>query len=421
MSTIMGVFHSNGWPVAPEAHGYPPDRPETELLLCCARAHMTPERADRVRELLQQDMNWAYLLSMARRHRIMPLLFRQLTSVRSEAVPGAALEQLRDHFRVNSLRNLSLTRRLLELVNAFEANGILIIPFKGPVLTASLYKNLSFREFIDLDVLVRKRDVSRAGKLLMSLGYQPEYRMTHAEEVAFLRYEREFKYVSEDGGGIVELHWQIAPRGFPLSFDTEQLEKRLEWIPLADATVPNLSPEDLLLFLCVHGAAHRWERLGWLCDVAELVRVHEEVDWERVAKRASAQGSRRIVLLGLFLAHELLGAHLPETMVRGAREDATIRELARQVRERLFRESNGAQEVIEEEAHFQPFHLRAMERLPDRVRYCVSQATMPVFRDWELLPLPVPLFPLYRVLRPVRLAAKYGQRVSGWFLRPRQP
>jgi hypothetical protein len=35
-------------------------------------------------------------------------------------------------------------------------------------------------------------------------------------------------------------------------------------------------PEDMLLFLCVHGGKHQWTRLAWICDVAEFIREAQE-------------------------------------------------------------------------------------------------------------------------------------------------
>ena len=36
--------------------------------------------------------------------------------------------------------------------------------------------------------------------------------------------------------------------------------------------VPALPDRELLLILCLHGTKHFWSSLGWLVDVAELIR-----------------------------------------------------------------------------------------------------------------------------------------------------
>src|SRR5207244_11975507 len=49
-------------------------------------------------------------------------------------------------------------------------------------------------------------------------------------------------------------------------------------LPLGGTLVRTLSAEHLLLVLCAHGAKHCWERLGWICDVAELLRGTPALD-----------------------------------------------------------------------------------------------------------------------------------------------
>jgi hypothetical protein len=56
------------------------------------------------------------------------------------------------------------------------------------------------------------------------------------------------------------------------------------------------------------------------------------------------------------------------------------------------------------------------EHLRDKIWYLVDAAMTPTVRDWTLLPLPGYLFPLYYVVRPVRLAVTYGRRILGRLL-----
>jgi hypothetical protein len=122
-----------------------------------------------------------------------------------------------------------------------------------------------------------------------------------------------------------------------------------------------------------------------------------------------------MLLLGLFLANDLLGAALPQRVSHRVRADPTVAVLAEQVREQLFRETGGLAGLLkgrEEAPAFHPLHLKVRERLRDKIRYCVLKATAMRGEDWELLPLPKLLFPLYSVIRPIRLARKYGLRIS---------
>jgi hypothetical protein len=385
-------------------------RPEDELLLRCARVSRTPEDNRRIGALLREETDWKYLLRVAREHRVVPLLFSHLNATCPEAVPETVLNELRNYYHESTRRNLFLTGELLKLLNLFEANGIHAIPYKGPTLAAMAYGNLALREFDDLDILVRKQDVPRAEELLVSMEYRSQYRLNGEQQAAFLRNHYEHAFTRGDGEVTVDLHWGIMEKHFSFSLDSECLWGRLERISLGGNTVLTLSPEDLLLILCMHGSKHFWERLSWIRDVAELIRVHKKINWEQFMKQASTLGSERMLLLGLYLASDLLGAALPEEVWRRVHTDPTVKALARQVHERLFREANGSLGAFEG-LPLHPFHLRARERLQDKLRYCIYRVTTITMKDSMLLPLPGYLYPLYYIIRPKRLAGKYGKRV----------
>jgi hypothetical protein len=389
----------------------PVRRPEHELLLCCAHTRRSSEITGRIAALLSEDIDWELVLRLAQEHRLRSLLYWQLSGACPEAVPKNTLDQLRNHFRANHLRNLFLTGELLKLLRELEASGIPAIPYKGPVLATAVYGNLALREFGDLDVLVRKDDAMKAREVLSSLGYSPQYRMTQAQEAAFLEYDRQLPLVRDDGC-MVELHWTVTPRAIYFLLGPEYLWERAERGSLGSGTVASFPPEDLLLILCVHGSAHLWERIGWICDIAELVRVSENVDWEQLLKRASALNSKRMLLLGLVLANDLLDADLPERVLREVRDDADVRALAAEVYGRLFSEDMRGRELFEGSARWR-FHFRMIERLRDKLRYCIHRATTPTLSDWEVVRLPTVLFPCYPLLRPMRLGGKFGRRLAG--------
>ncbi|HYE75544.1 MAG TPA: nucleotidyltransferase family protein, partial [Blastocatellia bacterium] len=133
--------------------------PESELLLCCARTHISDELAERVRALARQQLDWNLVLSMARIQSIRPLIYWQLKTICSDLVSPEALDKLKEFFNRNLHRNLQATSELIKIVDLLGSQDISVIPYKGPALTALAYGNLGFREFIDLDILVRSSDV----------------------------------------------------------------------------------------------------------------------------------------------------------------------------------------------------------------------------------------------------------------------
>jgi hypothetical protein len=366
---------------------------------------MDDKSASRICILLKGNIDWEYLIRIAHRHGAAPLLYWSLNAACPEAVPRNFLSRLQVFFQANAQRNLFLTGELLKLLALLEAEGIAAIPLKGPVLAASVYGNLALRQFCDLDLLVHKQDVLRSKELLHSQGYRLWIQMTGAQEAAYLRSEHAYRFVRGDGRVIVELHWKIMPRRLAFPLDSERLWECLEPVSLGGVTMKNLPPEELLLILCMHGAKHYWSRLNWICDVAELVRVHHRLNWERVIEQAVALNSQRRLFLGLLLANEILGAPLPAAISHRLGKDPMVRQLTAEMRERLFCCEDG---LPTENLKWHLFQCRLMERLQDRAQYIQYCLWTPNDKDWMFLPLPAPLFFLYSLLRPIRLIGKHG-------------
>jgi hypothetical protein len=390
-------------------------RPEAELLLYSARTGIEAHGVARISALVRGDVDWTSLLQMALQHGTTPLLYWHLSRTCPDAVPEAILAQLRHQFYANAGHNVRLARELVRLLQLFGAQGIPAVPFKGPALAAFAYGNLAFRQFGDLDILVPQRDFASAKELLLSQAYVPGLGFTGPQEAAYLQSQRASLFVHRDRSTSVDLHIRITRRQFPCLLDPEEVWKRAELVSLEGAIVRHPSPEDLLLILCVHGAKHAWGRLQWICDVAALVRAHPRLDWHGVMEQAGRLGSARMLLLGLRLAHDLLGAVLPVRMMEGTQADPSVPRLASRVREHLLSERG----IPLHTAGWPVFHLRVRERGRDRVPYLLfclghyaSAVVTPNARDVALLPLPAALSCVYYLLRPIRVVRKYGLRPS---------
>jgi hypothetical protein len=116
--------------------------------------------------------------------------------------------------------------------------------------------------------------------------------------------------------------------------------------------------------------------------------------------------------LGLFLAHELLGARLPGEVAKRVESDRRVRSVARQISEKLFapadKPTGDFQRVV--------FYLKAKDRWQDRWRFCsryvsqfVHKAITPSSKDRAGLPLPAAFFFLHYFFRPLRLAVEFGR------------
>jgi len=374
---------------------------EIELLLCCARTSLDSEKTVRIKSLLKKNMDWQCLLDTAVRNGVMPLLYRTLKEVSSEEIPHSFMKDLEELYNANARRNLFLTGELLKLLHLFEEHKIPAIPYKGPAIASSVYGDLALRQFSDLDILIKRQDVLKAGDILVSFGYRPQSEIPMRNLGAYLKSQYELPFSRHDGKIIVELQWEIVPRYFNFPIASLQL---WDCVVKNGSGLPSIPFEDTLLILCVHGTKHLWSILAWVCDIAELIR--KELDWELVMYQAKKLGIQRILFLGLFLANDLLTAPLPDRALNHIEKDPLVRVLADKIKIRFFRSAHSP-------GIFQSclFHLQAKEHITDRIRYCVRLAMGTTPGDWALVALPPFLSFLYHFIRPVRLATRYGLKL----------
>ncbi len=374
--------------------------PEDALLLACARTRLSPRAFESIGRLADRQPDWERLIGAAARHGVLPLLREHLGDL--DVVPGPVRETLRRLAARIARHNLMLAGVLLDVLELFGREGLPALPYKGPVLAASVYGNLALRPFADLDVLVHPEDAPRARALLTDHGFRFVPEASGLDEAAAIARGREYRF-ERDPGVLLEVQWRVvsASDGWR-KFSLAPLWARLRETTLARRTVAALGPEDRLAVLSLHGAHNQWVRLKWIVDVAEVVRG-EAVGWEALFSNAEAWGIRRPVLLGLALARDLLDAPLPPEVRARLDADRTLPRLAAMVRRRLLTEP------CDPPPELPLFLLRLRENRREKLFFAARLAFAPTPKDAARLPAPLGF--LAPLLRPFRLVVLLVRRL----------
>jgi len=384
--------------------------PGLELLLACTRSRFDGAAKERAEGLLSRVSDWNALADRAGRHGLLPLLGHNLDALGS-AVPVAAGAVL-DRARASARHSCFLLQETVRLVKLFEEHSLRAVPFKGPLLGESVYGSAALRQAGDVDLFFRAQEVPAAKKILTARGYSSHIPIPPHLEDAYVRHYYAYNLVGERNNAVVDLHWELGRSFFPRSVSVLDYEGRLEKLSLEGTEIPLLSAADHLLLLCLHGSRHRWERLLWVVDVAEMVRAAEDMDWETLFREAERISAVRALASGLFLAGGLLDAELPERAARYVERVGAARQLASEVEQSVASTGKkGSLSVAAKKAFYQ---VRSLDRAWDRVRFCVLWTLTPNVNDWLWIRLPEPLTALYAVLRPFRMAVAYGRKaISG--------
>jgi Uncharacterised nucleotidyltransferase len=241
---------------------------EAELLIACGADCSTDQTPARVAGLAVSEIDWKLFQRMAAGHGMSAIAWRALAP-HAKLVPAGVTAGLRArHFTV-AARNLYLANELLTVIDLFETIGVPALVFKGPTLPALAYDEPGLREFSDLDILVRPDAIARVRRTLIAQGYRPRCSDARAiESPIFKCYEEPF--VAADSVTVLDLHWHFVPP-YSSFLDADSLWTRIRRTELRGRPVTTLATEDLLLYLCMHGAKHGWPLLSWICDLAGLI------------------------------------------------------------------------------------------------------------------------------------------------------
>jgi hypothetical protein len=213
-------------------------------------------------------------------------------------------------FFQNGLLHLRRLAELRRIGNAFQREGVDYIVLKGPVLASLAYPEVATRPMLDLDLLVRDRQMTRAREILETLDYSVPLQfvgsaMNHGDAPPMANLDLALP--------TVELHSEIdsAP-------GSEWLESAWSSRTSADlgggVTVPVLDRAEFFAQVALHASKHHvFEfQLLQLLDVARLLESSmAEFDWASALVEWRRRGIERWIALTVTLAHRLLDAPLP--------------------------------------------------------------------------------------------------------------
>jgi len=380
-----------------------------ELLCALASVELSPERRERVANWNLSAVDWSEVIRLAEHHGVFPLAARNLIEL-GGGLSAEVERSLRSAYEENLRRSLWFAAELARIMQHFERWQLRALPYKGPALAQSLYRDLGLRSFSDLDFLISPADFERAKRALAEIGYRPSATLnpaieSPAAERLWLRTGYECSFDSAAGKNLVELQWALLPHFYAVDLRVENLLARAGRTVVGGSEVPCLSPEDSLLVLCLHAAKHLWTRLIWLSDIAETLRSYSgthTIDYSLVFSRARALGIARILGVSFWLVKNVLRAEIPQPAEEIIAADSRVPALGVEFAARLAR---GASYDFESTEYFRLI-LKLRERRGDRLRYLWRLVWTPGAGEIAAVRLPEALFPLYRIVRIGRLMRK---------------
>jgi hypothetical protein len=369
---------------------------------------------------LPTEWDWGAFAKTCDRHHLAALVFCRLKASR-KAVPPGLFEFLRRRFYEISTNNYRLAKELVGITELFQEHRIPVLAYKGPVVAMVAYGDLALRQYQDIDLLIRREDVGKAVSLLTRVGFEGAPSSCQPENAKQVSRNHEIEMVAPRRSYFVDLHWHLG-KGRAQAFcpDVRDIWDRTEAIQLPHGRVFTLCREDLFLALCFHGTKHRWCRLKWLVDIAEMLRNADSMDWDLIEKTTTRRPlARAAVSLAILLAHDLLDAPVSAAASGVVHITKRTRIVYSALRDEISARGCTTADFEKDLIRLEGSIVAWLTYL-----YCLYpkswfvNAVVRVYpHDRAFVPLPSKLDFLYHLVRPLRLTAKYSMRLARRLLR----
>jgi hypothetical protein len=236
------------------------------------------------------EAEWEVMLTLAEEEHV---LAWAVVCLRSRHVPITPhiRRRLEEIERDAALAAFYWCSELKDVLKAFDQSSLRAVLLKGPSLAERLYGRAALRVSRDLDLLVSKADLTRAESVLTAIGFVPA------------PYPDDYHRAWYRGTTTVELHHDVEnPLAF--NFDVESALRQAQRAVFQGQPCWHPGPEDELLFLCLHAARHRFERLSLILDL-QLAFEKLSGMTDGWSPRPEVAGLHHIFVLGVAMTRRL--------------------------------------------------------------------------------------------------------------------
>jgi hypothetical protein len=288
----------------------------------------TPDDPEGLARGFAAGVNWPDLARAAQDHGLFTLLVHECDRA-GVVVPPDIRKQWARHCAIASVWHAHLLASLDALGEIFSTAGLPVAALKGPLLAERIYPEGALRPSVDLDLLVAEHDLERATSALEAAGWQTQAGPT----ATYSRQHHHHLQFQREGQPPLELHFRAR-----VAFGSVLGAEELIWSSSATKGrgrgLRILEPEDELVYLAVHAAAHGYVRLMWLYDLKLYYRRYAAaIDWPTVATRARVVRMLTAVAFTCEMLRERLGVAIPDLPALRAR--GVRHQVARVVQQRV--------------------------------------------------------------------------------------
>ncbi len=250
------------------------------------------------------DWDWIEMLDLCNREGIGPLLYTKLKQV---DLHRKFLKGLKSLYIWTKIKNSLFLEEITKISSHLKKQNIPILLLKGSALIMTIYSEPYLRPMSDIDIMVKEKDFTKVNIFFKENGYK-------IINIEYNVWDRRLgsgrTYTSNNIN--IDLFTHLERLYIGIGEDERLFSQAIH---LSDNIfIP--TPEILLLHSLIHMATHHfYYRLIWLYDIKKIIDKWT-IQWDFIYKYIINERSKRLLFLGLQEAKQLLGANVPDDLLK---------------------------------------------------------------------------------------------------------
>ena len=279
---------------------------------------------------------WDTFAEAADRHRLSSLAYAKIkASDMAGTIPETVLQKLRQKYLATAYCNTVFYHQLNDLVEHLSRHKIPVMLLKGAHLAEFLYGDIALRPMSDIDIMVKEDHLSETVRVAMDAGFHFFVDRIPEREKKGSDYDYgvmpDFKHfqvlIHPETKCLLEIHVSVVSRNCPIEVPVADLWAHARSENFYGNTVFVLSPEDLIIHLCLHAAYdHLFEfGISALYDIAVAIKCCKgNLDWDLMLDHSNGWGTNRCLWLTLYLTRKWLKTDIPDIVFKDFTVDIKI-------------------------------------------------------------------------------------------------
>lgn len=272
-------------------------QPEEKLLLLCTQIPFPATSQQMVRDLCRQrEIHWDVVYTTAEQHGVAPLIYLNLQQcdLVELGAPPEVISCFKQSFRHTVANKNYIADKLIEILTYFNQRSIAVMLIKGAALDAVVYDQPWYTAFNDVDLVLKLHDADISAQNDTEIT-------TFFNRVPGFEYEY-FRHHDITMNGVLPVNFE---RIWDEATKIEYREREA-WV---------MSPEDMLISVCINSCRKRFFRLKALADISAVIHAYPDLDWPKLVWKAKAYDCTPVVYTALLVAKMTIGCQLPEKVL----------------------------------------------------------------------------------------------------------